>query len=93
MTNPMTKPMKKPTPHQRLTGDFNDCLDDLSQFNAALHAVVDMLAGCGDGDAPPASYLWHLLAILGRYGDDIELKAKHIRQALKEAPKNAHFGK
>lgn len=72
------------TPQQRLTGDFNDCLDDLSQFNAALQAVVDMLAGCSDGDAPPASYLWHLLAILARYGDEVELKASQIKQAVEQ---------
>lgn len=60
--------------------DLLDNLDDLTQFNEALQSVVDMLAGCDDVNAPPASYLWRLLAILSQYSESVE---RNIRQSIK----------
>ncbi len=61
--------------------DLIDCTEELHQFNRALMAVVEMLAGCSDSDAPPASALWRLLALLARYADDIEQNVKQLLPA------------
>ncbi len=60
---------------------LNDCTEALHQFNCALIAVVEMLSGCDDMNAPPADYLWRLLAVLSRYGDDVELQLRQLLPA------------
>lgn len=62
--------------------DLYDIQDNIIQLNEALLSVVDLMAGCGDNDAPPISYLWRLMAILSKYCDSIE---KDLTKAIKSS--------
>ncbi len=58
--------------------EINDRIDELERLKDAFDAVVSMLAGCSDCDAPPASTLWQLLALLADYAADIEANFKQL---------------
>ncbi|MBS9777188.1 MAG: hypothetical protein KGV50_00360 [Gammaproteobacteria bacterium] len=62
-----------------------DIQENIAQLSKAMLSLTELMASCDDGNAPPISYLWRLVAILTQYCDSIEHDVITVLQSQQAA--------